>query len=357
MRVYVPYSLDWLDWCELMKSKHTCLPPGRAATIVPSLVFALGIGIDFVADRARHRTEADTVMRVAAMYAVREVARLLSDPYLVGAAAVGLLAFALSWRTVVLRSSRWYKFAPFVPIVECVVVAGVAPLPRFLGFLPTFSLAALVSMVIYFMVTCGEDPTSATVWALSVAGILLLGDGWLVPPGFTIEFHAAALCATGLVSAMMLADYHAGSMTRNAPALFFLALSFVAIRAFRVYLAYPVLLVGVAFFAMFWHERSRSHTGWRPVLMVYFVGLMLLGVVTRANLAVAAASAFVVGSLVHYARTLFRNSFLFPLVLSLSGVLLIYGGLQYQAHQDQMLAWLLGVLPARLVAVLGADDE
>ena len=57
----------------------------------------------------------------------------------------------------------------------------------------------------------------------------------------------------------------------------------------------------------------------------------------------------VMGYLGHLAHKVFKDSFSFPIVLALFGLLIIYLGIQYQKNKKQLEKWVLQQLPASLL--------
>ena len=75
------------------------------------------------------------------------------------------------------------------------------------------------------------------------------------------------------------------------------------------------------------------------------VGLIFLSVFLDRRVFVVFGSLGVFGYLGHLSYTVFKDSLMFPFVLSLFGILVIYLGIQYQRHREGIEHFLLGLVP------------
>jgi hypothetical protein len=86
------------------------------------------------------------------------------------------------------------------------------------------------------------------------------------------------------------------------------------------------------------------------------VGLILLSVVLRRRVYAVFGTFGVAGYLGYLSYDVFKDSLLFPFVLSAIGVSVIAAGLHYHKHQDAIAAWLERYLP-EVVTFLRPPDE
>ena len=78
------------------------------------------------------------------------------------------------------------------------------------------------------------------------------------------------------------------------------------------------------------------------------VGLIFFSVYIRRNIFIILGSLGVFGYTIHLAYEVFKDSYLFPIALSVLGLLIIYVGIQYQVHKDRIEAFVESLFPQRL---------
>jgi hypothetical protein len=99
----------------------------------------------------------------------------------------------------------------------------------------------------------------------------------------------------------------------------------------------------------FWGGMSlmESGSGWKKFLYcVINLGLILLAVFLQRPVFVVFGACGVFGYLGYLSYDVFKDSFLFPMVLSLLGLVVIFLGVQYQKHRPQFEAAVLALIPA-----------
>ena len=77
----------------------------------------------------------------------------------------------------------------------------------------------------------------------------------------------------------------------------------------------------------------------------FSVALILLSVPLQSKLMIAIGIIYVFGYLSHLAYVVFNKSVLFPLALVALGLSIIYGGVLYQSHQEELYEWSISLLP------------
>jgi hypothetical protein len=101
----------------------------------------------------------------------------------------------------------------------------------------------------------------------------------------------------------------------------------------------------------FWGGLSLMETGSEFRRFLYGlinVGLMLLSVLLDRRVFIVFGALGVFGYLGHLAYSVFKDSLMFPFVLSLLGIVIIYLGIKYQRHRDVIDRSILGLLPEQL---------
>ncbi|MEM8780867.1 MAG: DUF2157 domain-containing protein [Cyanobacteria bacterium P01_G01_bin.49] len=109
----------------------------------------------------------------------------------------------------------------------------------------------------------------------------------------------------------------------------------------------------------FWGGLTMMNSGGEWERFIYFVinlGLILLSILLRRRVFVIFGGVGVVGYLGRLSYTVFQDSLLFPIAISFVGVLMIFGGVQYQKNSATWEAWLRRVLPASLLQLLPRDN-
>lgn len=101
----------------------------------------------------------------------------------------------------------------------------------------------------------------------------------------------------------------------------------------------------------FWGGLSLMETGSEFRRFLYGlinVGLMLLSVLLDRRVFIVFGALGVFGYLGHLAYSVFKDSLMFPFVLSVLGIVIIYLGIKYQRHRDVIDRSILGLLPEQL---------
>ena len=101
--------------------------------------------------------------------------------------------------------------------------------------------------------------------------------------------------------------------------------------------------------AAFWGGLSLmdSNSEWNKFLYCLMnIGLIFLAVFLQRRVFVVFGACGVFGYLGHLSYSVFKDSFLFPLVLSFLGLVVIFLGVQYQRHRDEIEAAILNLVPA-----------
>jgi uncharacterized membrane protein len=101
----------------------------------------------------------------------------------------------------------------------------------------------------------------------------------------------------------------------------------------------------------FWGGLSLMESGseWRKFLYCLInVGLILLAVFLQRRVFVVFGTCGIFGYLGHLSYDVFKDSFLFPMVLTFLGLAVIYLGVQYQRHGKRFEEAVLAVIPASL---------
>jgi hypothetical protein len=108
----------------------------------------------------------------------------------------------------------------------------------------------------------------------------------------------------------------------------------------------------------FWGGLTLMDAGSEWERFLYFLinlFLILLSVLLRRRVFVIFGAMGVIGYLGHLSYEVFRDSLLFPIAISFVGVLIIFGGVQYQKNSAAWEAWLHRVLPESLLQLLPKD--
>jgi uncharacterized membrane protein len=101
----------------------------------------------------------------------------------------------------------------------------------------------------------------------------------------------------------------------------------------------------------FWGGMSlmESTSEWRRFLYCLInLGLIALSVFLQRRAFIVFGACGVFGYLSYLSYDVFKDSFLFPIVLSFLGLVVIYLGIQYQRHRDQLEQTLLDMIPTNL---------
>jgi hypothetical protein len=101
--------------------------------------------------------------------------------------------------------------------------------------------------------------------------------------------------------------------------------------------------------AAFWGGLSLmdSNSEWNKFLYCLInIGLIFLAVFLQRRVFVVFGACGVFGYLGHLSYSVFKDSFLFPLVLSFLGLVVIFLGVQYQRQRDEIEAAILNRVPA-----------
>ncbi len=94
--------------------------------------------------------------------------------------------------------------------------------------------------------------------------------------------------------------------------------------------------------AAFWGGLSSMHSDSELSKFIYCLinlGLIFLSVVLRRKAFIVFGAMGLFGYLYHLANRVFKDSLFFPFALSFFGLLIIYGGLQFQKNQRKIHAW------------------
>jgi hypothetical protein len=105
----------------------------------------------------------------------------------------------------------------------------------------------------------------------------------------------------------------------------------------------------------FWGGLSLMESGSelrRFLYCVINVGLILLSVLLDRRLFIVFGSLGVFGYLGHLAYRVFKDSLMFPFVLSFLGILIIYLGIKYQRNRDVINRSILGLMPKKFRQLL-----
>ena len=101
----------------------------------------------------------------------------------------------------------------------------------------------------------------------------------------------------------------------------------------------------------FWGGLSLMESGseWKKFLYCLInVGLVFLAVFLQRRVFVVFGACGVLGYLGHLSYNVFKDSFLFPMVLTFLGLAVIFLGVQYQRHSDRFEQAVLAVFPVTL---------
>ena len=108
----------------------------------------------------------------------------------------------------------------------------------------------------------------------------------------------------------------------------------------------------------FWGGLTLMDAGGEWERFLYFIinlFLILLSVLLRRRVFVIFGAMGVIGYLGHLSYEVFRDSLLFPIAISIVGVLIIFGGVQYQKNSEAWEAWLHRIIPKSLLKLLPKD--
>jgi hypothetical protein len=98
----------------------------------------------------------------------------------------------------------------------------------------------------------------------------------------------------------------------------------------------------------FWGGLSlmESHSEWNKFLYCAInIALIFLGVFLQRRVFVVFGACGVFGYLGYLSYNVFKDSFLFPMALTLLGLAVIFVGVQYQRHRDKIEEVLLAIIP------------
>jgi hypothetical protein len=101
----------------------------------------------------------------------------------------------------------------------------------------------------------------------------------------------------------------------------------------------------------FWGGLSLMESGseWKKFLYCLInVGLIILAVFLQRRVFVVFGACGVSGYLGHLSYNVFKDSFLFPMALSLLGLTVIYLGVQYQRHRERLEEAVLDMIPVSI---------
>jgi hypothetical protein len=105
----------------------------------------------------------------------------------------------------------------------------------------------------------------------------------------------------------------------------------------------------------FWFSMTLMGGGTEWDYFLYFLinlGLMFLSVLLRRRAFIVFGGMGVFGYFGHLAHSIFQDSLLFPFVVTVLGILIIYIGVQYQRHQETLERLILGWVPMSFRQVL-----
>jgi hypothetical protein len=105
----------------------------------------------------------------------------------------------------------------------------------------------------------------------------------------------------------------------------------------------------------FWGGLSLMESGSEASKFVYSlinVGLMFLSVLLNRRVFIVFGALGVFGYLGHLSWTVFKNSMMFPFVLTFIGILVIFIGVQYQRNRAKIEQSILGLVPPELKRLL-----
>ncbi len=105
----------------------------------------------------------------------------------------------------------------------------------------------------------------------------------------------------------------------------------------------------------FWGGLSLMETGSEFRKFLYGlmnVGLMLVSVLVDRRVFIVFGALGVFGYLGHLAYSVFKDSLMFPFVLSALGIVIIYLGIKYQRNRDAIERAILGLLPEKVRQLL-----
>lgn len=108
----------------------------------------------------------------------------------------------------------------------------------------------------------------------------------------------------------------------------------------------------------FWCGLSFLETESESLELLYClinVGLMILSVLLERRVFIVFGAAGVSSYLIRLAYRVFKGSLMFPFVLSLLGIAIIYLGIRYQRNRERIEGFILGLVPGRLRWVLPGE--
>jgi hypothetical protein len=108
----------------------------------------------------------------------------------------------------------------------------------------------------------------------------------------------------------------------------------------------------------FWGALSTMNSGSELNKFLYCllnVGLIALSVVLQRRVFAVFGALGVFGYVGYLAWDVFEDSMLFPFALTGLGLVVIFSGVQYQRRQQALHAWIVALLPARLLWVLPSE--
>jgi hypothetical protein len=108
----------------------------------------------------------------------------------------------------------------------------------------------------------------------------------------------------------------------------------------------------------FWGGLSLMESGSQLKRFLYClinVGLMLLSVLLGRKVFIVFGALGVFGYLGYLSWDVFQNSMMFPFVLTLIGLVVIYLGVKYQKNQERVAQFVMGIIPPSLRRLLPSE--
>ncbi len=260
----------------------------------------------------------------------------------------GIFSFALAYAVVGTALSGFFKRRK-------------QPIPA--GICATF-VVALVPLAIYgLQIANGWWPDESTYrdyhryirwhWVYLELGTLVAGSImlWLYRYPFMVMPVAVTLWYMSMdIAAMLMADGYDWEFRAFVSMWFGLA---TILLAFWVDLrsrdsgdfAFWLYMFGVI---AFWGGLTSQSSDSELAKFLYFctnIGLILVGAILARRVFVVFGALGVAVYLGHLARTVFQGSWLFPIALAAIGLLVVYGGLLWNRHQERLTDRLRALLP------------
>ncbi len=105
----------------------------------------------------------------------------------------------------------------------------------------------------------------------------------------------------------------------------------------------------------FWISMTFMTNGSEGQLLIYFlinIGLMLFSVLLNRRVFIVFGGIGIAYYLYYLSYRVFQGSLLFPLALTVLGILVIYAGVQYQRNEEAIARWIVGSLPMSIRKLL-----